>query len=449
MRVSKCEIHNVLKAKDIQLDLAGHHLYLIGGKNDQGKTSALTAFTMAMCGRSGMDFPEVALKEGEKEGWVKVDLEPDDDQDGKPLHVEFLLKRSRSGAVVEQFKVTDDSGHETTQPRALLQRLFHLRGFDPLAFERMDRKEKKAYLQRLVGLDFAEQEKERQRLYKEREGVNRDGKSLRARFDQMKCHADVPETPVSVADLMAEMRNRQSHNAANERERMRAVEMKHTVQEAKRREQIARDAKQKLEEELAKAQDYLTRTVEAAKQQELLYDSQQATVAVLEDRPLEDIQRQIEQADEVNAKIRANAEREKANTELEALRTQSQALTDAMNDISTAQQKALTEAKWPVEGLAFDEDGVLLNGLPFEQASKSKRVVTSALIGMAGNPRLRMLVSQDGNDLDSDTLAALETVLKEKDFQMLLEVVTRGDDDEERCQLVIEEGAKKSRKKAS
>jgi len=56
------------------------------------------------------------------------------------------------------------------------------------------------------------------------------------------------------------------------------------------------------------------------------------------------------------------------------------------------------------------------------------------------NPELRLLVCEHGSDLDLDTLSALDAVLKENDFQLIAEVVTRSKEDEERCAVVIADG---------
>ena len=41
MKVLKYEAHNVLRVSDVQMDMEGHHLYLVGGKNGQDTESAL------------------------------------------------------------------------------------------------------------------------------------------------------------------------------------------------------------------------------------------------------------------------------------------------------------------------------------------------------------------------------------------------------------------------
>jgi hypothetical protein len=81
-----------------------------------------------------------------------------------------------------------------------------------------------------------------------------------------------------------------------------------------------------------------------------------------------------------------------------------------------------------------------MNGLPFEQASTSQRIMASVKVGMALNPKLRLLVCQHGSDLDNDTLSVLEQAAKENDFQLLIETVTRTEADEERCAVIIEDG---------
>jgi hypothetical protein len=102
--------------------------------------------------------------------------------------------------------------------------------------------------------------------------------------------------------------------------------------------------------------------------------------------------------------------------------------------------EAVANAKWPIKGMELTEDGLLLNGLPFEQASTSKRIMASVAVGMALNPKLRLLVCQHGSDLDNETLNALDAVVKENKFQLLLELVTRSKEDEERCAVVIADG---------
>jgi hypothetical protein len=434
MKVLNYEAYHVMGLEEVKFDLQGHYLFLVGGKNAQGKTSALLALLMALCGRSGCDYPEVALKEGEKEGWVKCQLEPDaSDTIGKSLSIELLMKRKRDGTVAESFRILDENDQEAPQPRQLLQRFCALRAFDPLAFEKMGRKEKAEVVRKLVGLDFTEQKKQYDRLYKERADVNRDAKRLEAQYTAMERHADAPEQEVSVSALMAELSARQGVNAMNAGERNKLGNIRVAGEIASK--EIA-----DLETKLAFAKARLNDCREQ-------YTKQKAIVDSLKDADEAEVKQQIQDADATNRKVRQNAQRAQLASECSRLELQAETLNKQMDAITQAQQAALSNAKWPVEGLAFDEDGVLYNGLPFEQASKSVRTLTSVKIGMALNPKLRVLVCQDGNDLDNESLATLGEFLKENDFQMVLEMITRDEHDEERCQVVIHDGkVKKSRK---
>jgi hypothetical protein len=75
--------------------------------------------------------------------------------------------------------------------------------------------------------------------------------------------------------------------------------------------------------------------------------------------------------------------------------------------------------------------------------------MASVKVGMALNPKLRLLVCQHGSDLDNATLDALAKVVEENKFQFICEVVTRTKEDEERCAVVIADGEVVGAEKAS
>lgn len=430
MQVLRYEAHNVLRLSDVDLNMEGAHLFIVGGKNGHGKTSVLKGLLMALCGRSGMDWPEVSLKEGENEGWVKVDL-GDEGQLG--LTVELYLKRRRGGQVAEKFRVLNAEGKEAPEPRALLQRLYNLRAFDPLAFEKMGRKEKLVALKRLVGLDFTDLDKQHKEAYEERTDVNRQVASLKSRLDSMPRHHGVPAEEVSVADLLKEMDAAEEINAANRRERqcVNSLDSAHgdvLLEISKITAEIDR-----LQEMLASKQAEQTKlAASAAKQREL--------VSGLQDVDVSAIRQKLSDAEGVNAKVRANRAVEETRKSLRDVESTAAHLTATLEDIDRKKHDALAQAEWPVPGLSIDADGVLYNGLPFEQASLSMRIRTSVKIGMALNPRLKLLVCEFGSDLDQDSLAELQAVLEEGGYQMLLEMVTRGPDDEARCSVIVEDG---------
>lgn len=443
MKVLNVEVHNVMKVRDVKFDLEGHNLFLVGGMNDQGKTSALTALLMALCGRRDMEsYPEIALKTGEEKGWVKVDLSGDADlhEDNK-LTVELLLKRKRSGEVVEEFRVLDSAGEEAPEPRSLLRRLYDLKAFDPLSFERLDKKAKKALVQKVCGLDFEPSDKLHAKKYTERAAINKEGSALKAKFDKMAVHAGVPAEEVSVTDLMAEEEQRKKINQSNKK-------VRDTATDTAKRVPIAAELARKVSEEVFALEEKLIAAknrLESAKIDlaDLRKESQIRDESVLKliDADESEVRKQIAESGEINRKVRENQERAKAKSQLESLREQSEKLTADMNEIKETQQKMMQNAPWPVEGMGMDSEGLTYNGLPFEQSSKALRTRVSVKIGMALNPKLRLLVCQAGGDCDVETLNELETILAENDFQMLLEIVTRGAEDEARCAVIMKDGA--------
>jgi len=211
MQVLTYNAHNVLGVKDIKFDLAGRHLFLVGGKNGQGKSSALMALIMALCGKSGMsEYPEIALRNGQKKGSVTIVL-AGTEPGGESVTVELSLKKKPSGEVIEDFRVLDSDGKKSTEPRKLLQKLFALRAFDPLAFERMGAKEKATLVQSMLGLDLSKFDKDYAKVFQTRTDLGRDGQSLAAQLKAAgQKHEDVPVEEVKVVDLMTELETLQA-----------------------------------------------------------------------------------------------------------------------------------------------------------------------------------------------------------------------------------------------
>ncbi len=101
---------------------------------------------------------------------------------------------------------------------------------------------------------------------------------------------------------------------------------------------------------------------------------------------------------------------------------------------------ALAKVKFPIDGLGFDDSGVTFYGVPFVQASAAEQLRVSAALAMATDPELRILQVRDGSLLDSDSMAVLEELAAEHDFQVWVEVV----DESGSLGIVIEDGSVKS-----
>ena len=442
MQVVTYKAHNVLGVRDVKFNLAGRHLFLVGGENGQGKSSALTALVMALAGKSGMsDFPEVALRKGEKKGKITVELTGEGDSE--KITVELSLRRQAAGNVVEDFRILDSTGKKVAEPRKLLQRLFTLRAFDPLAFERMPPKEKATLVQSMLGVDLSKFDEDYQTQFEKRTELGRDGKKLAAQLEAAKPkHDDAPEEEIKVVDLMAELEKLAEENKLRANMVKLADDLQFQQTDLSEDCQILLKEIAHLQEQLVKKQKELEDTRDKIGIRAKAEKEARAKLEKMPDRDpdIAAVKEKISKADEMNLKLRENAARVKLEDELNKFRGEYQKLTDRLAEIKEERAEAVANAKWPIEGMELQEYGLLMGGLPFEQASTKERIMASIAVGMALNPKLRLLVCQHGSDLDNATLDALDAVVKEKQFQLIMEIVTRSREDEERCAVVISDG---------
>ena len=174
------------------------------------------------------------------------------------------------------------------------------------------------------------------------------------------------------------------------------------------------------EAEIARLESLIeTRTKEAKHLQQVLADTERPDLRM--------IQLKIGSVEDTNAKIRANNAAKARLREKVELRERYSALTDRLTELDEQKASALASASFPVAGLSFNESGVLYNGVPLSQASSAEQIRVSLAMGMALNPKLRVLMIKDGSLLDADSLQAIRDQVTEGDFQLWLEVVNPDD----------------------
>jgi hypothetical protein len=77
-------------------------------------------------------------------------------------------------------------------------------------------------------------------------------------------------------------------------------------------------------------------------------------------------------------------------------------------------------------GLSMNEEGVLLNNRPFSQAGTAEKILASAEVRMALAPHLRVMLIDEGSELDSHMLKLLSDLAAKKDYQIWLAKVDEG-----------------------
>ena len=108
--------------------------------------------------------------------------------------------------------------------------------------------------------------------------------------------------------------------------------------------------------------------------------------------------------------------------------------------IDEAKQDLLSKAKFPIEGLSFDESGVYYNETPFSQCSSAERLRVSTAMGMAAlnkDPNgLKIILIRDGSLLDADNLKMISDMAEKNGYQVWIERVGEGQE----CTVIIEDG---------
>lgn len=454
MKITQLTAENVKRLKAVTITPDGS-IVQVTGKNGQGKSSVLDSIAYALGGRDAIC--AVPVRAGEKK--AKIICQLDD------LTVTRTFTAEGGGVLT----VTNAEGARYPSPQAVLDKLVGKLTLDPLEFVRLPAKQQSEVLRRLVGLDFAEMDRTRVDAYTSRTMVNRSAAEAQSKVDAMPKH-DAPEKEIVVTDLIAERDRRSAENAASAKRASRAALLNQAIvnQQAMASEAVSRQNKididfdalsDQLDAELKAETDrlkeiYVAKRTKAQKAKIAAIDAEKANhqraernkadaqkeLATIENTPvafeLDTITKAISEAEVVNRKVRENERREQAAEYAEGLRKNAELLTKKIDAIDAAKAEALASAAFPVPGLSFNESGVLLKGLPFEQASSAEQLRTSVAIGLAMNPKLRVLLIRDGSLLDSGGFTALAEMAEQMDAQVWIERV----DDSGSVGVVIEDG---------
>lgn len=418
-RITSLQVENIKRLKAIHVDPKGS-MIVVGGKNDQGKSSVLDSIMYALNG--GKSIPSKPLRNGAKKGSVKLNI-------GGTEHGDLIVERTfteRGSALVIKTK----DGYEAPTPQKILDDMCGKLAFDPLDFARQKPKDQLAILRDLVGIDFGAIDLERGTVFQTRTSVNREVKQLEGELAGLPFYEDAPELEVSLSKLADELQAMNDANRVNENHRRRAIESAALIE----REESERDRILAQIEELQAKALKLSQVIDKRKVE---HAELQAKVEALVDQDIAPVRHAMQEAEGTNKKVQANARRADVEAKLVAAEEKAATLTARLEAIDADKLATMEKAKFPVPGLGFSDEGITLNGLPFEQASSSQRIKVSAAMGLAMNPDLRVMLIRDGSLLDEATLAVLAEMAEEADAQVWVERVSTG----EEVSVVIEDGS--------
>jgi DNA repair ATPase RecN len=394
LKIISLKASNVMKLVAVQIDVDEQGgVITLAGKNGAGKSSVLNAIAFALGGKEAIS--DRPIRNGATRAEIICRL-----SNG----IIVTRKISSTGTTLQ---VTMEDGIPIKSPQAILDALVGNLAFDPLEFSRMDSKKQLETLRKLVGLDFTQMDADRKVLYEERTLVNRDAEKIRARIPATLDCKGLPEEEISVKNLMVELEAAETVNMGNASVRSDLDDAKGYHSKCVKEYEDAKFA-------LKKADSNLNGAIAA-------YETIRTRAESLVEADTACLRENINSAGEINKKIQANEAARKDAVEALTLTKKAQALTDKINEIDEAKKKAMAEAKFPIESLGFDDDGVTLDGVPFKQGGTAEQITACVAVGMALNPKLRVIFFRDGSLLDDDNLKMVARMAKKNNFQIWME----------------------------
>ena len=414
VKITALEAENVKRIKAVALTPSPTGLTLVGGNNNQGKTSVLDALAWALGGERFR--PTAAQRDGAV----------------APAHLKVTLS---NGVVVERkgknasLTVTDPTGRRSGQQ--LLNAFVEPLALDLPRFMDASDKEKADILLRIIGIgaELHTRDLEIKGLYDKRTFTGQLAAQKKHFAEELVSYPEAPDEPVSASELIRQQQDILARNGENQRLRAQYAELEQQVQqcvdELKRtRERIA--TLQQLADELDAKHTKLFNQRETARK----------TVSQLQDESTAELEASIRDIEETNRKVRANLEKSRAEDEAAQYASEYDRLTESIQQKRADRMALLNGADLPLPGLSV-EDGVLTyKGKHWRDISGSDQLRVAAAIVRRLNPDCGFVLLDKLEQMDMTTLQEFSAWLEAEGLQAIATRVSTGSE----CQIIIEDG---------
>lgn len=400
VKINSLEFENVKRIKAVQLEPSKSGLTIIGGKNRQGKTSVLDSIAWALGGDKFK--PSNPMRHGSVvEPHLKVTLD-------NGITVERSGKNS-------SLKVIDSTGNKGGQQ--LLNSFVEQFALDLPKFMNQSSKEKAATLLRIIGVGdkLYQLEANEQTLYNQRTAIGRIADQKDKFAKEMPVYTNVPAEPVSASELIRQQQDILARNGENQRKREQRDYYKSQLDLA---QTAYEQAKSRLE---AAENNYKLASIDAEN---------------LTDENTSELERNIAEIEEINKKVRANLDREKAEIDADDYKEQYKHLTNEIENIRQAKKDLLNGADLPLPGLSVEGGELLYNGSKWDCMSGSEQLIVATSIVRKLNPDCGFVLLDKLEQLDGDTLTEFGSWLESQGLQAIATRVSTGDE----CSIIIEDG---------
>lgn len=407
VKITRLETENIKRVRAVALAPAETGLTIIGGDNNQGKTSVLDAIAWALGGERFR--PSQAAREGS----------------AVPPHLKVTLS---NGIVVERkgknssLTVVDPSGNRAGQQ--LLNAFVEQLALDLPRFLQMSDREKADTLLQIIGVgeQLAVLEQKERELYNQRHAIGQIADQKEKYAKEQTFWPDAPRDLVSASDLIARQQDILARNGENQRKRAMADMLAQQVDTLQHK---VTD----LAAQLRQAQELL-----AAKSADLT--TARKTAERLHDESTEELERSIREIDTINAKVRDNLNREKAEEDARGYREQYDHLTDDLEQTRKEKRDLLSGAKLPLDGLSVEDGALTYQGQKWDNMSGSDQLRVATAIVRCLNPQCGFVLLDKLEQMDLHTLQSFCAWLEAEGLQAIATRVSTGDE----CSIIIEDG---------
>ena len=407
VKITALEAENVKRIKAVALTPSPTGLTIVGGNNNQGKTSVLDALAWALGGEKFR--PDAAVREGAV----------------APAHLKVKLS---NGVVVERkgknssLTVTDPTGRRSGQQ--LLNAFVEPLALDLPRFMDASDKEKADILLRIIGIGDALQTRDREikALYDKRTFTGQLAQQKKNFAEELIYYPDVPEEPVSASDLIRQQQAILARNGENQRLRQNLAGLEEKAR-------VLADRRTQLEQTLA----LLVR--EQAEVNELLCTARKSAEN-LQDESTAELEASIRDIEETNRKVRANCEKSRAADEAARYASEYDKLTEAIAQKRADRMALLNGADLPLPGLSVEDGLLTYQGRHWKDMSGSDQLRVAAAIVRRLNPDCGFVLLDKLEQMDMTTLNDFSSWLETEGLQAIATRVSTGSE----CQIIIEDG---------
>lgn len=231
---------------------------------------------------------------------------------------------------------------------------------------------------------------------------------------------------ISPSDLIKQQQEILARNGENQKKRERADHFKQSVLFLNQEVYAMREQLEKKESELKEAQNNLQIALTSAEG--------------LQDESTAELEESIANIEEINRKVRANLDKDKAEEDSRTYQDQYTELTKKIESVRDEKTNLLNTADLPLPELSVKDGELVYKGQQWDNMSGSDRLKVSTAIVRKLNPKCGFVLLDKLEQMDLDTLHEFGQWLEQEGLQAIATRVSTGDE----CSIIIEDGYVKS-----